>query len=148
MSSFARSAKKRRANERGARNVSCVFDSSALLAVVFSEPGDEEVLHHLGASGGCVSAVNWSETGSKMFERGMKAREIRRELAYFAIEVVPLDARQALRAAELRVSTRSLGLSHGDRCCLALSEQSPDAMIITADKAWKNLPGYDVRLIR
>ncbi len=128
--------------------MSCVFDSSALLAVVFAEPGDEEVFRHLGESGGSVSAVNWAETGTKMFERGMKAREIRRELAFFAIEVVPLDARQALRAAELRATTRTLGLSLGDRCCLALSEQSPDAVIVTADKAWKKLQGYDVRLIR
>jgi ribonuclease VapC len=128
--------------------VSCIFDSSALLAVVFDEPGDEEVFGHLGESGGRVSAVNWSETGTKMFERGMKAREIRRELAYFAIEVVPLDARQALRAAELRLTTRPLGLSLGDRCCLALSEQTPGAVIVTADKAWKKLRDFDIRLIR
>lgn len=128
--------------------VTCVFDSSALLAVVFSEPGDEEVFRLLGESGGRVSAVSWAETSTKMFECGMKAREVRHELAYFAIEVVPLDARLALRAAELRVGTRALGLSLGDRCCLALSEQSPDALIVTADKAWRGLQDFNVHLIR
>ena len=40
-----------------------------------------------------------------------------------------------------------MGLSLGDRSCLALATQV-GAEIITADKAWKSLKGFRITLIR
>jgi ribonuclease VapC len=61
--------------------------------------------------------------------------------------VEPLTQTVALAAGQLRKSTRSIGLSLGDRCCLALG-QHLNAEIITADKPWKSLKGFRVTLIR
>lgn len=127
--------------------MSHVYDASALLAVVFSEPGADAVVERLGEPGGEVSAANWAEVGTKMIERGLPEEQMRRELAAFSLDVVPLDEAQALSVAALRRSTRSLGLSLGDRCCLALA-QARGATVITADRSWKKLKGFDVKAIR
>ncbi len=124
-----------------------VYDASALLAVVFSEPGADAVLAHLAEHGGCVSAVNWAEVASKMIESGVAAAAVPSELATFGLEVVPLDEKHALAAAALRGPTRALGLSLGDRCCLALA-QALGAKVVTAERAWSRLGGFDVALIR
>lgn len=124
-----------------------VYDASALLAVVFSEPGAETVIEHLSEPGGEISAANLAEVGSKMAERGLSAGQVQHELASFALDVAPLDESQALLVAGLRVPTMALGLSLGDRCCLALA-QTRQATIVTADRSWKRLKGFDVKLIR
>jgi ribonuclease VapC len=49
--------------------------------------------------------------------------------------------------AGLRASTRTFGLSLGDRCCLALA-QVRGAAVVTADQSWKKLKGFDIKLIR
>ena len=115
-----------------------VYDASALLAVVFSEPGAETVIEQLGEPGGEISAANLAEVGSKMAERGLSTTQVQRELASFALDVVSLDEPQALLVAGLRVPTMALGLSLGDRCCLALA-QTRGATILTADRGWKKL---------
>lgn len=124
-----------------------VYDASALLAVMFNEAGADAVLDELAHPGGAVSAVNWSEAGAKLAERGVSAKEIARELGAFGLDVVPFDENQANLAAALRPVTRSLGLSLGDRCCLALA-QHLKARVITADAAWKRLRGFDVVAVR
>lgn len=124
-----------------------VYDASALLAVVFDEPGADAVMAHLAFEGGAVSAVNWAETGSKMVERGLRPQSLGRELASFALEVVPFDAAQALTCAALRGQTKALGLSLADRSCLGLA-QLRRAKAITADRVWARLEGFDVEVIR
>jgi PIN domain nuclease of toxin-antitoxin system len=124
-----------------------VYDASALLAVVFAEAGADAVIRHLGQPGGEISAVNWSEIGAKLVERGLPAGELDRELATFGLDVVAFDGAQASAAAALRASTRKLGLSLGDRCCLALA-QMRGARVVTADSAWRDLPGFDIIAVR
>jgi ribonuclease VapC len=53
-------------------------------------------------------------------------------------EVFDFDKEQAKMAGWLRPQTRSLGLSLGDRACLALAI-ALKAPVYTADRAWKNL---------
>ncbi|MBN8726474.1 MAG: type II toxin-antitoxin system VapC family toxin [Xanthomonadales bacterium] len=124
-----------------------VYDASALLAVVFDEPGAEAVMEQLSRPGGAVSAVNWSEVGAKLVERGLKEGELARELAVFGLDVVAFDEAQAIMAAALRPITRKLGLSLGDRCCLALGRLQ-EARIVTADAAWCKLHGFDIVAVR
>jgi PIN domain nuclease of toxin-antitoxin system len=124
-----------------------VYDASALLAVIFDEPGANEAMEFLARPGGEVSAVNWSEVGAKLAERGLKEAEFNRELAAFGLDVVPFDAAQASLAASLRPVTSKLGLSLGDRCCLALARLR-GARVVTADAAWLQLRGFDVASVR
>ncbi|HEV2702627.1 MAG TPA: type II toxin-antitoxin system VapC family toxin [Steroidobacteraceae bacterium] len=124
-----------------------VYDASALLAVAFAEPGADAVLELLSQPGGEVSAVNWSEVGAKLAERGLKTDDIARELSAFGLDVIPFDEEQANIAASLRPATRPLGLSLGDRSCLALA-QVRSARVVTADSNWKKLEGFEVLAVR
>lgn len=124
-----------------------VYDASALLAVVFDEPDAQAVLEYLAIPGGEISAVNWSEVGAKLTERGLPEADLSSELAAFGLDIVAFDEAQAHVAAGLRPATHELGLSLGDRCCLALARLH-GARVITADRAWQQLSGFDVVSVR
>ncbi|MFT7724231.1 MAG: type II toxin-antitoxin system VapC family toxin [Roseateles sp.] len=124
-----------------------VYDTSALLASVFSEPGGGAVVELAVEHGGFVSAANWAECASKLAEQAYPTGRIEFELKQFGLDVVPLSASLALQAGLLRPATKVLGLSLGDRCCLALAA-SLDATVVTADHAWAKLPGFKFQFIR
>lgn len=124
-----------------------IYDASALLAVVFNEPGAEAVLEHLAQPGGEISAVNWSEVAAKLAERGLRTEKISGELSAFGLDIVPFDEVLALHAAALRPLTRTLGLSFGDRACLALT-QLRGGVAITADASWRRLRNFQVVTVR
>lgn len=120
--------------------MSKVYDASALLAILNDEKGQDAVIAHLATSEeGLISAANWAEVASKLADRGESPAEIESGLAAFGLEVVPLDAMQALAVGALRPSTRSIGLSLGDRCCIALAALR-GAEIITGERIWAQLP--------
>jgi ribonuclease VapC len=54
----------------------------------------------------------------------------------------------AVFAGWLRPATRTLGLSLGDRGCLALAQAQRGAQVVTADRLWKELKGFRFALIR
>jgi ribonuclease VapC len=53
----------------------------------------------------------------------------------YGIDVVSFDEGLARRAGALRPATKSLGLSLGDRACLALA-QRVGLPVLTADRTW------------
>ncbi len=116
---------------------SAVLDSSAVLAVFFNETGNEAVIPVL--QGALLSTVNVVEIHSRMIDRGVPAERSWNWLMSIQCEICPFSAEQARRAAELRTLTRPLGLSLGDRACLALAIDRK-APVYTTDRAWKNLP--------
>lgn len=123
-----------------------VLDASALLALLNREPGAEEVEKTI--PGAAIGAVNLSEVVAKLAERGMPEEAIRLALSGIELEVAPFDGPLAYHAGLLRVATRSLGLSFGDRACLALGRQL-GAPVLTTDRRWKELSvGVTVRVIR
>lgn len=125
-----------------------VFDSSALLALIFDEAGAAKVEALLAAGDdNVVGAANLSEVLAKLVDQGMGDAEVEAVLEGLAIRVEPLTAEQALAAGRLRRQTRSLGLSLGDRCCLALA-QTHDAVVVTADRPWKQLKGFRFEFVR
>ena len=125
-----------------------VFDASAVLALLKQEPGAEKVVAHMADDDDLwVSAVNFSEVVSTLVERGIKEAEVLRAWQQLALHTEPLNAEVSLRAARLRPVTRHLGLSLGARCCLALA-QAHSATVVTADRPWRDLPGFDIALIR
>lgn len=112
-----------------------VFDSSAVLAIVFDEPGADRAIAML--EGGLISAINHSETLAKMVEKGFAPHEAIDGLASLTLQIVPFDRHQAEATAFLRQETAAFGLSLGDRACLALA--AGDRIAVTADRAWARL---------
>jgi PIN domain nuclease of toxin-antitoxin system len=85
-----------------------------------------------------MSAVNMEEVVTRLIDRGSASEAARQQFDDLVIDVVPLDAELAYRAAFLREITRSAGLSVGDRCCIALAEQR-GVPALTADRGWGTL---------
>ena len=123
-----------------------VVDASAILALLNQEKGSEEISQWIGKA--VISSVNLSEVVAKLAEGGVTEADIEEILSNLNLEVVPFSQEQALRAGILRPSTKSLGLSLGDRACLALGLYLK-LPILTADKLWSNLNlAVEIRLIR
>lgn len=122
-----------------------VFDSSAVLAVLFQEPGHQLVESLI--SEGCISSVNVAEVFSKLAEKDQLTEEDVRDFTQLDLEIVDFDLVQASKVAKLRPLTRQLGLSLGDRCCLALAIIN-NATAVTADRDWKKLSLCPIELIR
>jgi PIN domain nuclease of toxin-antitoxin system len=123
-----------------------VLDSSALLALLWNEPGSEAVAAVL--DGGLMSTVNAAEVYSKIIDRGLGAALAESIFATLPIQLVVFDAPQAKEAGLMRDRTRHLGLSIGDRACLALAKYK-GADAITADSAWTKLEiGISISSIR
>jgi PIN domain nuclease of toxin-antitoxin system len=123
-----------------------VLDASALLALVNQEEGAGTVARLLGESS--ISAVNLSEAAARLTERGVPSTGVRQLLGILGLTVVPFDEAMAYRASELRGSTRKLGLSLGDRACLATAAHL-GACAVTADRAWSRLRlGVRIKCIR
>ncbi|MBB5045850.1 PIN domain nuclease of toxin-antitoxin system [Rhodopseudomonas rhenobacensis] len=123
-----------------------MLDASAVLAVALQEPG-YRALRGL-ESVGLVSAVNLAEVRTRLWDKAGSASAIDGMLAGIEMSIVAFDEKQARLSAELRPATRALGLSLGDRACLALAMQT-GAVAYTADRAWAkiDLP-IEVRVIR
>ncbi len=129
-----------------------VLDASALLAYLNEEPGADAVEAAL-AEGAFIGAANWAEVLSKMAESGgqpetlIEALEARGLLGQ-ALEVLPLLPEDGLAIARLRPSTKAMGLSLGDRACLALGLRL-GLPILTTDRAWAKLAlSVEVRVVR
>jgi PIN domain nuclease of toxin-antitoxin system len=123
-----------------------VLDASALLALLGAEPGSEVVAESI--PGAAISTVNLSEVVSKLTERGVPEQAVQSALREVELEVHPFSEDHAYRAGFLRLATRSLGLSLGDRSCLALGQQLK-AAVLTTDRNWRALDlGIDIRVIR
>jgi ribonuclease VapC len=129
-----------------------ILDASALLAYLQEEPGATFVANAL-TQGSLISAVNWAETLSKLAERGQDPDIVtdlltNQGLLNNALVIVPFDTDISRATAKLRPLTRNLGLSLGDRACLALGIQA-QLPVLTSDQAWMSLNvGAIVQLIR
>jgi PIN domain nuclease of toxin-antitoxin system len=123
-----------------------VLDTSALLAVIFGEPGGNVVERSL--SDAFMLTVNVSEAVSKLLDRGFDLENARRAVTRFPLMFVPFDQELAVLAASLRPRTRHLGFSFADRACLALAGREGRAAL-TADRVWSQVDlGITVELIR
>ena len=125
-----------------------VFDASALLAVLGQEPGADVVSEQLDARDGVVASVNYAEVLTKLIDHGLDVPTAQLAWRSLGVAVHPVDERLAAAAALLRPATRALGLSLGDRCCLALARELGNAMVVTADRPWKALKGFRFTFIR
>jgi len=123
-----------------------VLDSSAILAVIFDEPGSDRVAPLL--QGALLSSVNLAEVHTQLLLRDVPDAFSWSRILGMGFEVCPFGEEEARITAELIAQTRSLGLSFGDRACLALAIQH-QAPVYTTDRAWKSLAlGVEVEIIR
>jgi PIN domain nuclease of toxin-antitoxin system len=125
-----------------------IFDTSAVLAVVFDEPGAEQATRWLQTDDALISSVNLAEVWSKLRDKGLSDEDVVAITQHLPLEVVPFSTQQARAAGQLRTLTQTLGLSLGDRCCLALATEHAGATVVTADRPWVGLTGFDIALIR
>lgn len=112
-----------------------VLDASAVLAWILREPGSDRVMQLLAGETCLISAVNAAEVVSKLADKGHPEAALRQAIHHIGATCVPFDETQATDAALLRNATRHLGLSLGDRACLALARQQ-QATVITTDRPW------------
>jgi PIN domain nuclease of toxin-antitoxin system len=123
-----------------------VLDASVVLAVLNQEDGSQEIAGFIANS--AISTVNLSEVVAKMAIAGIPEEVVKQILSGIKLEVIPFSEEHALRAGILIPSTRSLGLSLGDRACLALG-LSLSQPVLTADRLWGNLNlEIEVRIMR
>jgi len=124
-----------------------VLDASAILAVINGEPGAEKLTPNLLARA-VGSAVNLAEVQTKLVTRGWTSAEAWEDATSPVREILPFDEEQAQMAGDLVRQTRPLGLSLGDRACLALG-MALNAPVYTADRTWKKAKvGVRVHVIR
>lgn len=109
-----------------------VIDASALLAYLQGEPGSDVVERHLERGAAC-SAINWAETAQKIRAAERDWSLARALLLSFGIDIEPVTADDAERAAARW--RRGEGLSMADRLCLTLGDRL-GATVVTADRNW------------
>ncbi len=113
-----------------------VLDASALLSALHDEPGGHDVANQLEVA--AISSVNLSEVIQQSLARGVEVERLKDDLAAIGLTILPFTASDAEAAAKLWPATHSLGLSLGDRACLALAQRL-NLPAITADKVWGQL---------
>jgi PIN domain nuclease of toxin-antitoxin system len=118
------------------------LDASAVLALLYQEPGHEAVLEAL--DGAALSAVNLAEVVTKLVDNGDTEDAVRSSLGKLPIRIVAVDDFLAYEAGLLRRATRSLGFSLGDRCCLALAKRL-GFPALTTDRLWLR-PNLDIQV--
>jgi ribonuclease VapC len=124
-----------------------VLDASALLAILNQEPGSERLTPEL-LSAAAISTVNLAEVHGKLVSRGLRPDDAWEAALSPIPEAVPFTVEYARLAGDLVSQTRPLGLSLGDRACLALG-LAMNAPVYTADKSWKRLKaGARIHVIR
>jgi PIN domain nuclease of toxin-antitoxin system len=125
---------------------SFVLDASALLASIYEEKGKLIVDRY--SENAIISTVNITEVIEQLIRTGSEVSAIEEIVRKFSIKRIDYNEEHAFIAARLREPTKKLGLSLGDRACLALAitEKLP---VLTADKAWKDIKvGVKIQVIR
>jgi ribonuclease VapC len=123
-----------------------LLDASAVLALIYDEDGAQVVAEHLERDDGALSVVNLAEVLTHAERTASNAAERMAELCR-VFEVVPVTEDDALGAARLWPATRRPALSLGDRIALATSDRL-GVPILTADRAWADVPSGDVVVVR
>lgn len=115
-----------------------VLDSSAVLAMVYEEPGGAKVraaiLSPLYVV--AISAINWCEVLTKLGQKLPTITAEKLDAILPGVEVVPFGRSEAEQAASLARSCSHISM--GDRACLALA-RSLDSTAWTTDRIWAQI---------
>jgi ribonuclease VapC len=124
-----------------APRATAVLDASALLTVIYREPGRHLVAAAL-ERGSLIGAVNWAEVLAKLIVAGGDPHEVTAMALpggpFTRLTLVAFDDEQARESARLIRKTRGHGLSLADRAALALARVRR-LPVLTTDRAWRSL---------
>ena len=124
-----------------------VFDASAILALLLQEPGAEKLTDEIRINA-VASTVNLAEVQSKLVKKGVPPERAWVNTLSAVTAAEPFTSEQAKTAGSLIVQTEKLGLSLGDRSCLALAI-ALKAPVYTTEQLWRNLKvGVPIHVIR
>ena len=127
-----------------------ILDASAVLAFLQGEPGDDIVRLALQSDSCVVTAANQAEIIAKIVDRGVDAVVLKTVIDQMGYPVIDVTAQDGECAGWMRKQTRVIGLSLGDRLCLAVAKRLK-AVVLTADRPWLAMAqplGLDIRCIR
>ena len=114
-----------------------VLDASALLCLLHDEKGADRVSEALPRS--IISAVNLSEAIAKLADVGLSRRAHRRsDWKRFSSRSFRSMKNKLRLPGCFGRRPNALGLSFGDRACLALGRMRK-AVVLTCDNAWSSL---------
>ena len=116
--------------------MTAVLDASAVLALLFDEPGADTVAEHI-ADGAAISTVNLAEVATILTRHGHDPAPLLAPLRT-QVDTEDFTATDAHTTAALYPATSHRGLSLGDRACLALAHRL-DGPAITAEHIWSEL---------
>ena len=122
-----------------------ILDASAVLAYLQNEKGKEKVELILETS--AIGRINATEVLTKLIEKGMSFDDAKEAFDNLDLQIIEFDEKQSLKSAELRPLTKHLGLSLGDRCCLALA-MTENLPAVAADRNWAALNVCKIEVIR
>ncbi len=114
-----------------------VLDASAILFLLNNEAGSDELTAELLSEAVC-STVNLAEVHRKLVSVGADPDEAWEDAVSPIRDVEAFTPEHARIAGGLVIQTQALGLSLGDRACLALGI-ALEAPIYTADRSWMKL---------
>ncbi len=114
-----------------------VLDASAILAIINQEPGHEKLTPDALSEAVCCT-VNLAEVQAKLVSRGWSPREAWEDATSPIQEAIAFTMEHAQRTGDLVLQGKCLGLSLGDRACLAVAA-TLECPVYTTDKVWKEL---------
>ena len=117
--------------------VTYALDASAALRYLDGDAGSDRVAeiikgHLAGRWNVVISAIHWGEVaGVTCKAHGRQAMELAlSRLLSFGLEIVPVTAEQAVRAALIKVDRK---LPYADAFGVELAAEAPDCVLVTAD---------------
>ncbi len=122
--------------------MTAVLDASAVLALLFNEPGADTVAEHI-AAGATMSTVNLSEVATILIRHGRDPDTVLDPLQA-QVDILAFTDSDAIATAQLYPLVSAKGLSLGDRACLALARRL-NAPAVTAEHVWADL-NLDIRI--
>jgi len=123
-----------------------LLDASALLALIFDEPGADTVREIIEDCR--MHAVHLAEVLRKLVALGMPLDEVIARIADLHLDLVEeLNAGHVNAIARMTPESKRLGLSLGDCVCLVIAE-SLDLRAVTADRRWSEVRDRNLEILQ
>lgn len=126
-----------------------LLDASVIIAFLHYEKTNLSLESLFSSHAHFISAVNLAEVISKLSEKGADINLLTVLAQTLNLSILPFTEEIAYTTGQLRNSTSALGLSLGDRACIATAIHH-QLNVLTADKAWLalSIPNICINSVR